>query len=192
MCFNNSIFSQKIELGVKIGPSLASQYVQSIKNIESITGYHFGFFTSIKLPFNFTIQPEIQYSRQGAKFSFNQVTAVANLDYINIPILLGKDFNFINFHIGTQFGFLSDVNLSINQIPFNIKENILKSDYSFVSGIKVKLFKGFSISFRYVKGLKNIVNPDLINSILPVDAKKIKNILFQLSINYSIVHKIKN
>ena len=86
----NISFSQKLELGIKAGPNSATQKLNSITGIESVTGYHVGGFLFFKLPILFGIQVEGQYSTQGSEFQVNQIINKNNLSYINFPILIRK------------------------------------------------------------------------------------------------------
>ena len=69
----NISLSQKLELGIKAGPNSATQKLNTITGIESVTGYHVGGFLYFKLPILFGIQVEGQYSTQGSEFQVNQI-----------------------------------------------------------------------------------------------------------------------
>ena len=179
----NISFSQKIklELGIKAGPNFATQKLSAITGVESVTGYHVGGFLYFKLPILFGIQVEGQYSTQGSKFQVNQIINKNNLSYLNIPILIRNDFGPFNFHFGPQFGLLTDAKLSVNGIKNNFKDQLLDRDFSFVAGLGVRLPANLGLTLRYVKGLKNISDPNIINS-------ETKNTMFQISIKYSIIN----
>ena len=134
----------------------------------------------IKLPLIFGIQAEAQYSTQGGEFQLNTVINKNNLSYINIPVLIRSDFGPINFHFGPQFGLLTDASLSLNGIKTNIKNQFISRDFSFVAGLGIRLPARFGLSIRYVKGLKNVSDINVINS-------ETKNTMFQLSLKYSLV-----
>ena len=179
----NISFSQKIklELGIKAGPNFATQKLSTITGVESVTGYHVGGFLYFKLPILFGIQVEGQYSTQGSEFQVNQIINKNNLSYLNIPILIRNDFGPFNFHFGPQFGLLTDAKLSVDGIKNNFKNQLLDRDFSFVAGLGVRLPANLGLALRYVKGLKNISDPNIINS-------ETKNTMFQISIKYSIIN----
>ena len=179
----NISFSQKIklELGIKAGPNFSTQKLSTITGVESLTGYHVGGFLYFKLPILFGIQVEGQYSTQGSEFQVNQIINKNNLSYLNIPILIRNDFGPFNFHFGPQFGLLTDAKLSVNGIKNNFKDQLLDRDFSFVAGLGVRLPANLGLTLRYVKGLKNISDPNIINS-------ETKNTMFQISIKYSIIN----
>ena len=176
---SNISYSQKLELGLKGGTNFATQKLNGISGAESITGYHIGGFLYFKLPILFGIQVEGQYSTQGSEFQINQVINKNNLRYINIPILIRNDFGPFNFHFGPQFGILTDA-FSLKGVKNSIKDQFLGRDFSFVVGIAVRLPANFGLSLRYVRGLRNISDNNILNN-------ETKNTMFQLSLKYSLI-----
>ena len=176
---SNISYSQKLELGLKGGTNFATQKLNGISGAESITGYHIGGFLYFKLPILFGIQVEGQYSTQGSEFQINQVINKNNLRYINIPILIRNDFGPFNFHFGPQFGILTDA-FSLKGVKNSIKDQFLGRDFSIVVGIAVRLPANLGLSLRYVRGLRNISDNNLLNN-------ETKNTMFQLSLKYSLI-----
>ena len=175
----NSSFSQKLELGIKGGTNFATQKLSNITGVESVTGYHIGGFLYFKLPILFGIQVEGQYSTQGSEFQVGQIINKNNLRYINVPILIRNDFGPFNFHFGPQFGILTDA-INLNSVKSSIKDQFLGRDFSIVAGLGVRLPANLGLSLRYIKGLKNISDPNISN----IDTK---NTMFQLSLKYSLI-----
>tara|TARA_A100001234_G_C12637528_1_gene390668 strand:- start:985 stop:1587 length:603 start_codon:yes stop_codon:yes gene_type:complete len=176
---SNISYSQKLEIGLKGGTNFATQKLNGISGVESITGYHIGGFLYFKLPILFGIQVEGQYSTQGSEFQINQVINKNNLRYINIPILIRNDFGPFNFHFGPQFGILTDA-FSLKGVKNSIKDQFLGRDFSIVVGIAVRLPANLGLSLRYVRGLRNISDNNLLNN-------ETKNTMFQLSLKYSLI-----
>jgi len=177
--FSLNVYSQKFELGFKGGANSATQKLNTIQGVESITGYHLGAFTYIKLPLIFGIQAEVQYSTQGGKFELSQVVNKNNLSYLNIPVLIRSDFGPFNFHFGPQFGLLTGANSSSQGITDDIKHQFKNRDFSLVAGIGLRLPARLGLSLRYVKGLTNVSDHNLI--------EETKNTMFQLSLKYSLI-----
>ena len=175
----NISFSQKLELGLKGGTNFATQKLSNITGVESVTGYHIGGYLYFKLPILFGIQVEGQYSTQGSEFQVGQIINKNNLRYINVPILIRNDFGPFNFHFGPQFGILTDA-INLNSVKSSIKDQFLGRDFSIVAGLGVRLPANLGLSLRYIKGLKNISDPNISN----IDTK---NTMFQLSLNYSLI-----
>ena len=138
-----------------------------------------GGYLYFKLPILFGIQVEGQYSTQGSEFQVGQIINKNNLRYINVPILIRNDFGPFNFHFGPQFGILTEA-INLNSVKSSIKDQFLGRDFSIVAGLAVRLPANLGISLRYVKGLKNITDPNISN----VDTK---NTMFQLSLKYSLI-----
>ena len=177
LSINQISFSQKFDLGIKSGSNFATQNIKSISGTKSITGLHLGVFTYIKLPLVFGIQPELQYSMQGTKINSSTIRSI---DYLNIPILVRSSVGPINIHFGPQFGMLTGAINEISGIPTDIKDKLLKRDFSLVLGLSVEPIDRFIFSGRYVKGLKNISDDDPF-------ANDTKNTTFQFSFGYVLV-----
>jgi hypothetical protein len=147
------------------------------------TGFHGGAFALVKLT-KFAIQPEVLFSRQGAKFSFNAQNLRTNFDYINVPVML-KLYTVagLNLQIGPQFGFLSKAGGNVINNLSNIvpaaKDLYKKSDLSLAVGLGWDLPFGLMIEGRYNLGLQAIQNnPSL-------DATK--NQVIQVSLGYKMI-----
>ena len=172
-CVIFSSVAQKFEFGLKGGANVASQKLSDITGVESITGYHLGGFIYFKIPILFGIQAEANYSEQGRKLNNTEF----NFDYINIPILIRSDFGPLNFHFGPQFGILTNAS---NNLGTSIKSQYKNRDFSLVAGIGLRLPARLGLTLRYVKGLKNISDPNVIN-------EETRNTMFQFSIKFSLI-----
>ena len=62
----------------------------------------------------------------------------------------------------------------------SIKDQFLGRDFSFVVGIAVRLPANLGLSIRYVRGLTNISDNNILNN-------ETKNTMFQLSLKYSLI-----
>lgn len=175
-------------VGLKAGPNFSSidKEGSAAENYKNRTGFHGGAFALIKLT-KIGIQPEILYSKQGAKFTFNQQDYESNYDYVNIPIILKLYLAAgLNLQVGPQFGFLTAVDGktvknasgSTETIADLAKDEYKKSDLSAAFGVGWDLPFGLTIDGRYNLGLSKIQdNPD-------IDATK--NQVFQVSLGYKL------
>ena len=177
LLFANKSFSQKFELGLKVGPNFATQKLSTITSVESITGYHLGGFVYFKLPILFGIQVEGQYSKLGSEFQINQLINKNNLGYINIPVLIRNDFGPLNLHFGPQFGIMTN---ALDELKNSIKSQFLDRDFSLIVGLGLRLPANFGLTVRYIKGLKNITDINVSNT-------DTKNTVIQVSLKYSII-----
>lgn len=174
-------------LGLKAGPNFSSIDREGSlgDNYKSRTGFHGGAFALIKLT-KIGIQPEILYSKQGAKFTFNSQDYESNYDYVNIPIIVKLYLAAgLNLQVGPQFGFLTAVDgktvASVNNTEVAVdlaKDQYKKSDLSAAFGVGWDLPFGLTIDGRYNLGLSKIQdNPN-------IDATK--NQVFQVSLGYKL------
>jgi len=81
----NTILAQQetVQFGVKGGVN-CSTLLDEYGTNDYRTGYHAGLFANIPLKDKFTLQPEVVYSAQGAKFANGKKHY---LDYISVPLL---------------------------------------------------------------------------------------------------------
>src|SRR6202011_1165071 len=92
---------------------------------------------SIKVPGSFSIQPEVNYSGQGAKFtSFNDAEETFNMGYINVPVLLKYHFPLGLFaETGPQLGFLLSAKSKIGSNSADFKSAVKSTDFSWAFGV---------------------------------------------------------
>ena len=157
-----------VNLGIKGGINLYNVYNDDNTNYDQMTGYYFGLLGHIHLSSQWAVQPELVYSKQGAKYG----VTIYNLDYINVPVLLQYMFdNGFRLQAGPQLGFL---------VSADNKENLNSIDFGVSIGASyVVPSTGFGIDARYNLGLSNI-NKD--------DAVKSTNRGFQLGVFYIFGH----
>jgi hypothetical protein len=157
-----------VNLGIKGGINLYKIASDDNTNYDQILGYNFGLLGHIHLNSQWAVQPELVYSRQGAKNAGTEY----NLDYINVPVLFQYMFdNGFRLEAGPQLGFL---------VMADNKENLNSIDAGVGFGASyVVPSTGFGIDVRYNLGLSNI-NKD--------DAVKSTNRGFQLGVFYIFGH----
>jgi hypothetical protein len=185
--FSFSIANSQVQfaLGVKAGPNFANLDANSSvgENYKNRTGFHGGAFALIKLT-KIGIQPELLFSQQGSKFTFDSGDGEANFDYINIPIIL-KLYTVagINLQAGPQFGFLSggEVKQTVSGITStrDAKDFYKGSDFSLALGLGWDLPFGLTLDARYNLGLSKINDGQ--------NADQLKNQVFQLSAGFKII-----
>ncbi|MDO4880821.1 MAG: porin family protein [Capnocytophaga sp.] len=158
--------------GVKGGYNYATLRGSEIEN-SSFSGIHslyVGAFMEIPLGTIFSIQPEILFSRQGAKWKKvgllpdNELyEAKFRMDYINIPILANlKITEKFTFQIAPQFGFLvTPPDIWSETAIFNGKKSIDKEAFSsfyfaLAFGGKYAISEQYFLDFRYTTSLTNV------------------------------------
>ncbi len=130
-----SLNGQKIGFGIKLG--LNDAKIIGFKNSESITSYNFGVFSEFKFIEKFSIQQELNFSRNQLKmppsgyFLFNYESIEddkIDVNYINVPILakflINKN---ICMYFGPQINFLISANQSSTKQIFDAAKDPLSS-----------------------------------------------------------------
>lgn len=150
----------QIKLGIKGGVNFSTINSGDFGQVNMITSFHLGGLASLPLPRNFSLQPELFYSAQGAKSTEVGVTANLNLNYLNFPVLL-KYNNPTGFfaETGPQVGSLLAAKLKFPEFNEDEKSSYKSTDWSWVFGLGY-FFKdlGLGIDARYNLGLSDFIN----------------------------------
>lgn len=182
----NAMSQAQFAVGLKGGVNLSKFDIkQGASNIDNRTGFNAGAFALVKIT-AFGIQPEVLFSRQGSKFTFNSTNYEANFDYITVPIIfklyvpLG-----LNLQLGPQFSFLSIADLkNATTNAANDPATLKKQDYAIAIGAGWDLPFGITIDARYNFGLSDIkIRPSGTNQ--PEIA--LKNKVLQVSVGYKLL-----
>lgn len=185
----------QVSLGAKGGVNYGSVSTQSdiLENSPRV-GFHAGLFAMINLPGKLGLQPEVMYSRQsysageievgdGADNAMVVFENIANLDYVNVPILINyKVIPTLRIQLGPQFGFgisgkskLRDVIGDSGAFEENFESDLdlNSAEIGIAAGIQFSLAK-LIIQGRYTHGVTD-VSPVLNGG---------RNRNFQLSLGY--------
>lgn len=161
--------AQFLQIGVKGGVNFAN-FTGSDIQTDGITSFHAGLVSEIKLLENFSVQPELLYSTQGASLESDVLNNEFKneLGYISIPVL-AKFYltDNLSLEAGPQFSFLvsekNDANI----------ENSETFDFALAAGLSYKITPKFFVQGRYGLGLTDVA-PDA----------DVKNSVFQLSAGF--------
>ncbi|RAR51033.1 porin family protein [Flavobacterium lacus] len=159
--------AQMLKFGVKAGANFASLEGDGVEGLDTYTSFHFGALLEVKVFENFSIQPELLYSSQGAKVNEENVKDI-NFNYITVPVL--AKFYLISEKLsveaGPQFSFLIDDNVG-DQFESE------SFDFAAVGGLGFQFTENFFAQARYVAGLTDTTK----------DAE-VKNRVIQVSLGY--------
>ena len=164
--------AQIVRFGVKAGANFAN-YNGGVDGIDykSLTSYHAGLVAEINVVQNFSVQPELLYSTQGATYKFADAREDFKNEtaYISIPVM-AKFYvltDRLSLDVGPQFSFLvsekNNVNLKDNQ----------SFDFAAAGGVTLKVTESLFAQARYTIGLTE-ANKDA----------EVKNAVFQVSLGY--------
>jgi len=158
---------EEVQFGVKGGVNFSTINSDNFDSFESKTCMHFGVVAEIPISANFSFQPEILYSCQGADYSedyseFDITVKSTNatfegtvkLNYINLP-LMAKFYVSEGFslEVGPQVGFLLSATDEGEGYDDDIKEYIKGLDIGANVGLGYKLEGGLNFGARYTLGL---------------------------------------
>lgn len=164
-CFfllQNSIKSQDIKLGFKVGANLSDASGKAFQEGFNF-GYQLGLFSELMVTKKYGIQPELLFSesalRPGTDFSSLYSGQVVSgltkikLQYLNVPVLFNyKPLPILAFQLGPQFGILMSQTKSLRG---NVTDVIKNGDLAIVAGAQITVLK-FRVYGRYAIGTKDI------------------------------------
>jgi hypothetical protein len=167
-----STIHAQVRFGLKAGMNLAN--ITNSGGGTTRVGFNGGVQTNIPVTSQFSVQPEIMYSSQGAK---GDNDAVAVLNYINIPILFQYN-NHSGFfaHTGPQFGFLLNAKHKQGNVTTDLTDVFKSSDFSWAFGGGYLFSSRFGFNARYNLGFTKIVK----------DGSSSKNVVFQVGAFYNL------
>ena len=149
-----------VKPGVRAGLNLSTI---TNTNADVKADFYVGGFVAIKLAKFYTLQPEINYSRQGSKGSFEDVS----FDPVGSPTIVEKDYSlqYVSLGVMNKFTFAESFSVLVGPtIDFRVgdnftgvaKENLIDVDLGLCAGIGYTLPMGLTIEARYKLGLIDI------------------------------------
>lgn len=120
-------------------------------DFSSKADFYLGFYGALHLSKYYTLQPEIDYSRQGSKVKVNGVAGDRQLDVSYLSIGIANKFTFtdkFNVHVGPTVDFQVEDN-------FNTESEV---DFAFFLGAGYNFTKNFGIEARVKKGILPVLD----------------------------------
>ena len=148
--------AQEMSFGAKAGLNIANLGADA-ETDGSLVGFHVGGVAEFPISENFSIQPELLYSMQGAKVvfvdEFDVMEADLKLSYINVPIM-AKYYVMegLSLEVGPQIGFL----MSAKVDDEDVKDGYKSIDFGLNGGVGYKTEMGLFFQARYNAGLAAI------------------------------------
>ncbi|GAA4297402.1 porin family protein [Nibribacter koreensis] len=158
-------FGENVNFGLKAGFNWTS--INDEKRVEDsgVTprpGFHVGGLAHFHLSDNWAIQPELMYSKEGAKYESAKYTGKTDLNSVNLPILvqymIGPGFR---IETGPQFGLFTGTKFENADNDEKRKTDIQNGNVSWAFGLGYLTNSGFGIDVRYNMGLSNIYPKDV-------------------------------
>lgn len=144
MMISSSMQAQLLKFGIKAGANF-SNLNGELERIDhkSIISYQAVLAAEIKLINNFSLQPELLYSTQGATIKFSDVTGVFRNEktYISLPVMAKYYIisNSLSIEVGSQFSFLVSEK---NRVKINDSKTF---DFGIGGGICLNISKKYSL-----------------------------------------------
>ncbi|MBW1657488.1 porin family protein [Flavobacterium quisquiliarum] len=182
---------QSSEAQVRVNPGLRGGLnISTLTNIDdnsSKTDFYIGGLVDIRFNKFFSLQPEINYSRQGDEGRYFEngryYSEKYELNYITLGAVAKFNFNGGGFHI-----------LGGPSLDFKVSDNYINTnpedfDFSIVGGVGYTLPNGLTFEARIKQGLVDIYGYDYYNNDGYYTNDAILNQVFQIGISYKFKTK---
>lgn len=141
--------------GIKGGliySSLQGDQASAYQGLEKQKSYHAGFYSQFSVTKNFSVQPEVLYTRKGFRYEATDL----RLDYFDVPLLASlRVLDNVSLLAGPQVSVLMTVKENDREMD---KEYYNSFDYGAVAGIECRL-SFLRLGARYVRSFDNIYKP---------------------------------
>jgi Outer membrane protein beta-barrel domain len=124
------------------------------RDFSSKANFYVGFFGDLKLSRFYSLQPEINYSRQGSKFDYydqvlmRTISEDLEISYLTVGIANKFTFNKFNVHLGPTIEFVVDQN-------FDEDAGV---DLAFFLGLGYDITPNFGVETRIKKGIVPVLD----------------------------------
>jgi len=160
----------QVNFGAKAGINLANITGKKVEGYRSKAGVYLGGFANLPLTTQLSVQGELMYSAQGARWDDDNEKTTLN--YLQLPLLakyaIGKGFY---AEAGPQLGFLLKAEDDNEGELNDIKEYLKKTDVSLAIGAGYNVTENVSVNARYNFGLTKFYEEE-------------KNSVMQLGLSY--------
>jgi len=179
-CFSVSSYAQtSIKPGFRAGANFARF---SDTDFDFKTNFYVGGFVTLKLSRFYSLQPEINYSAQGAKADFSNLSDVGHAPS-DISV------NYLSFGVLNKFTFTDEFSLMAGPaIDFETYSNVNTNsgiDLSLTAGLGYTLHFGLTIEGRAKFGIIDVLESDDYNNSNNFVDDWNTNIVLQLGVSYS-------
>ena len=169
--------AQTTEFGLKGGLNISGLHSTATNSLDARTSVYIGGLAHIHLSKYLAVQPELNYSCQGATQNSDAGDLTWRLNYVELPVLLQYMFdNGFRLQTGPQLGLLASAKLKSGGTMTSIKNDFTTGDFSWSFGAGYLTHSGLGFDARYNLGINNINNTG--------SNDKLQNRVFQLGLFY--------
>lgn len=148
----------QIQFGVKAGANFSTLTGSDVSGASTKVGFQGGVLVAVPVAAGFCVQPEVNYSMQGAKGSSSGESFTLSQNYLNVPVLFKyKHESGLFAETGPQIGFLMSAKVSAGGSNADVKSDYKSTDFGWAFGVGY-LVKSVNagIDARYNLGLTNL------------------------------------
>ena len=147
----------QIQVGLKAGANFSTLTGSGASGATKKVGFQGGVLVGIPLAGALSLQPEVNYSAQGAKANVSGESFTLMQNYLNVPVLVKYEHESGLFaETGPQIGFLMSAKASEGGNSEDVKSSYQSTDFSWAFGLGYQLKSlNAGIDARYNLGLTN-------------------------------------
>lgn len=166
-----TISQAQIRIGARAGLNLSNIVGTETEGWKSKAGIFIGGLVEVPVVDRFSVQPELYYSMEGAKWE-DEDGGKTSLNYIKIPVLAKYTFaNGIYGETGPQIGFLVNATDKWDGEKEDIMEFLKKTEFSWAIGAGYYVTPAIGVHIRYNAGFSKFYESE-------------KNSVFQIGVQY--------
>lgn len=179
---SGTAFAQRnVSLGLKAGVSLSDFVGKQADSYESLFGFQAGVFGNFGINRMVAFQPELLYSRKGAKLPNPDRTQ--RMDYLDVPLAFHVNADGFFFEAGPQVGFLISAKNKGGNLTIDNKQYYNTVDFGYLFGLGYQRKDGPGIGLRYNGGFTNVEKATKNGNV--TIQNNVRNSAFQLYLTYS-------
>jgi hypothetical protein len=149
-----AVSKAQITYGAKAGLNVSNVGGEDTDGNKAKLGFHVGGFVGVPVAENFSINPELVFSLQGAKYEND---SKVNMSYLNIPVMARYTTKSGFFgETGPQLGFLMSAKAKEDGESDNVKDYFKKTDFSWAFGIGYLTQSNIGLNARFNLGLSKL------------------------------------
>ncbi len=173
------VVGAKAQTEIVIGPKVGMNVTNlSSLDLKEKVSFHVGGFAEFRFSDYFAVQPELIYSRQGARDKNDGTKMIFRANYLNIPVLFRcYVLDQLSVDLGPEFGFALNARYKVKANKNTVTDmDVNTLSFAFAMGVSYN-WDNLMFSARYNLGLSNAIDKK------EVDGGN-KNHVFQLSVGY--------
>ncbi|WP_275832636.1 porin family protein [Paraflavitalea sp. CAU 1676] len=147
----------QVKVGIRSGFTVAGLVGPDVHAYDAKLSFYAAGFANVPLFDAFSLQPEIQYSRQGACNDHEGPVTRERLNYLNVPLLARYQSRMgLYAETGPQFGFLINAQRKDNAHLTNVNGSYRPFDFSWVWGAGYRITQRAGVDLRWNLGMTDV------------------------------------